>query len=54
MKKQILNLGKVLNKTAQKQIKGGVNPILCTLGDPCYIMMQGVCTDVCMHDPDGK
>ena len=54
MKKQILNLGKGLDKAEQRNVNGGLNPILCTQGDPCYIMMQGVCTDVCMHDPEGK
>jgi len=51
MKKSILNLDKALDKTNQKQIKGGIDPYLCTLNNPCYIFFGAICTDVCMHNP---
>ncbi|WP_160112155.1 hypothetical protein [Aquimarina sp. AU58] len=54
MKKSILNLGKTLSKAEQKSINGGIASYLCTLGDPCYIFIGAICTDVCMHDPEGR
>jgi len=42
MKKSILNLGKALNKTEQKQINGGVNPTGCAPGSPIYFQ-SGTC-----------
>ncbi len=35
MKKQILNLGRALNKVEQKKIKGGTPPPPPGLGGPC-------------------
>lgn len=54
MKKSILTVGKPLSKKEQKLISGGVATYLCTLNDPCYIFMGPICTDVCMHEPDGR
>ena len=54
MKKQILKIGKVLSKKEQKAINGGVASYLCTLNDPCYILMGPICTDVCMHNPEER
>ncbi|WGH76875.1 hypothetical protein P8625_06955 [Tenacibaculum tangerinum] len=38
MKKSILNLGKALNKTSQKQINGGIN-----YGGECYQLLDNTC-----------
>jgi len=46
MKKSILNFGKTLNKTEQKQITGGFGPCVC-LSSPIKIVS---CSSTC---PDG-
>ncbi|WP_428742090.1 hypothetical protein [Tenacibaculum sp.] len=63
MKKQILNLGKVLNKVAQKQINGGDNPTLpmcqcdttgTIINQPCEGIGPGcgvIDIDVCLFYP---
>ncbi|WP_428742086.1 hypothetical protein [Tenacibaculum sp.] len=51
MKKSILNLGKVLEKTEQKQINGGLRPsFLCSSNFFCALDCQE--GDVCAV-PDG-
>ncbi|GFD82320.1 hypothetical protein KUL118_51820 [Tenacibaculum sp. KUL118] len=47
MKKSILTLGKVLNKTDQKQINGGGGLVVCS-------MEVGGCPCNCWWDEEGK
>ncbi|NOQ27169.1 MAG: hypothetical protein GQ564_17550 [Bacteroidales bacterium] len=43
MKKQILNLGRVLSKAEQKLIVGGTDPISGSGGGSSTVIQMGVC-----------
>ncbi|MDE1207240.1 hypothetical protein CSC81_01720 [Tenacibaculum discolor] len=45
MKKQILNIGKLLNKTEQKQVKGGA-PRFCQCDSDCGFNSH-CCSNMC-------
>jgi hypothetical protein len=47
MKKQILNLGKALNKVEQKQISGGVSSCDTYSGPSCYGRISGMRCGTC-------